>query len=150
MSSTGGTWWRMAIILDRCAFNNHMKAKILFIDDDPDTLQLMVRVAEFLGIDPITSNSPRAALALAAKEIPQLIMVDMQMRRMNGIQFVMNLRKNDLTRKIPTVLISAEKTPKEVAQARKAGANGFFLKPLSIDETTRIIQHFTNPSVTIA
>ena len=121
-----------------------MKAKILFVDDDPDTLQLMIRVAEFLGNDPLTSNSPREALALAAKEIPQLIMVDMQMRKMNGIQFVVNLRKNELTRRIPTVLISAEKRPEEVAQAKKVGANGFFQKPLSIDEMTRIIKHFTN------
>ncbi len=123
-----------------------MKAKILFVDDDPVTLQLMVRVATFLGSDVLTSNSPRAALTLAAREIPQLILVDMQMRKMNGIQFVLNLRKNDLTRKIPTVLISAEKRPEEVAQAKKAGANGFFLKPLSIDEMTRIIQHFTTPA----
>jgi CheY-like chemotaxis protein len=123
--------------------NNHMKAKVLFIDDDPVALQLMVRVATFLGHDALASDSPRAALALAKKEIPQLIMVDMQMRKMNGIQFVANLRKNDLTRKIPTVLISAEKTQAEVDQARKAGANGFFLKPLSIDEMTHIIQHFT-------
>jgi two-component system cell cycle response regulator DivK len=123
-----------------------MKAKILFVDDDPTTLQLMVRVASFLGADSLTSVSPRAALALAAKEQPQLIMVDMQMRKMNGIQFVVNLRKNELTRKIPTVLISAEKKPGEVEQAKKVGANGFFLKPLSIDEMTRIIQHFIKPS----
>jgi CheY-like chemotaxis protein len=124
-----------------------MKAKILFIDDDADNLQLMVRVAKFLGDDPLTSNSPRAALTLAAKEIPQLIMVDMQMRKMTGIQFVANLRKNELTRKIPTVVISAEKRPEEVAEAKKVGANGFFLKPLSIDEMTRIIQHFVKPVV---
>jgi len=133
----------------RADFYNDMKAKILFIDDDPNTLQLMVRVAKFLGNDPLTCNSPRAALALAAKEIPQLIMVDMQMRKMNGIQFIINLKKNELTRKIPTVLISAEKRPDEVAQAKKVGANGFFLKPLSIDEMTRIIQHFTNPAKNI-
>jgi len=41
-------------------------------------------------------------------------------------------------------LISAEKRPEEVAQAKKVGANGFFQKPLSIDEMTRIIKHFTN------
>jgi len=124
-----------------------MKVKILFVDDDPDALQLMVRVARFLESDPLTSNSPRAALALATKEIPQLILVDMQMRKMNGIQFVTDLRKNEVTRRIPTVLISAEKRPEEVALAKKVGANGFFLKPLSIDEMTRIIQHFTKPKI---
>jgi CheY-like chemotaxis protein len=123
-----------------------MKAKILFIDDDPATLQLMVRVAKFLGSDPLTCDSAKEGLALAAKEIPQLIMVDMQMRKMNGIQFITNLRKNELTLEIPTVLISAEKRPDEVAQAKKVGANGFFLKPLSIDEMTRIIQHFIKPA----
>lgn len=122
-----------------------MKAKILFIDDDQATLQLMVRVAKFLGADPLTCDSAKEGLALAAKEIPQLIMVDMQMRKMNGIQFITNLRRNELTQEIPTVLISAEKRPEEVAEAKKAGANGFFLKPLSIDEMTRIIQHFIKP-----
>jgi CheY-like chemotaxis protein len=123
-----------------------MKTKVLFIDDDPNTLQLMLRVATFLGLDAITCNSAKLSLELAEKEIPQLIMVDMQMRQMNGIQFVANLRKKEITREIPTVLISAEKTNEQVDQARKAGANGFFLKPLSIDEMTRILKHFTGPA----
>ena len=105
----------------------------------------MLRVAKFLGSDPLTCDSAKEGLALAVKEIPQLIMVDMQMRKMNGIQFITNLRKNEMTLEIPTVLISAEKRPDEVAQAKKVGANGFFLKPLSIDEMTRIIQHFIKP-----
>jgi CheY-like chemotaxis protein len=117
--------------------------RILFVDDDKDNLQLMVRMASFLGTEAITSSSPRSALALAAKEVPQLILVDMQMHKMNGIQFVINLRKNEATRIIPTVLISAEKRPEEVVQAKKAGANGFFLKPLSIDSLTHIVEHFS-------
>ncbi len=122
-----------------------MKYKVLFVDDDPATLQLMVRVAGFLGHDAITTSKVSEGMEMIDREIPDLVIVDFHMKDVNGIQFVKQVRKNPDLKNIPIVIFSAEKTRQQVESARHAGANGFFLKPIPLDEMTRIIQHFTNP-----
>ncbi len=121
-------------------------AKILFIDDDEPTLQLMGRLAQFLNHDASTSGSVDDGLTLAAQEQPDLVFVDMQMSGMDGVQFTQHLRNNPSTSHIPCVILSADKTKEEVSSAKAAGANGFFLKPVSTDEITRVIRHFTDKS----
>jgi two-component system cell cycle response regulator DivK len=118
-------------------------AKILFIDDDEPTLQLLARLAQFLDHDAITSKSVDDGLTLAAQEQPDLVFVDMQMSGLDGAQFTQRLRGNPATSHIPCVILSADRTKEEVSSAKAAGANGFFLKPVSTDEITRVIKHFT-------
>ncbi len=118
-------------------------AKILFIDDDEATLQLMERLAQFLNHDASSSGSVDDGLTLAAQEHPDLIFVDMQMSGMDGVEFTRKLRSKPQTRHIPCVILSADKTKEEVSAAKNVGANGFFLKPVSTDEITRVIRHFT-------
>ncbi len=122
-----------------------MKYKVLFVDDDQATLQLMIRVAGFLGHDVLTASKAPEGMELIEREYPDLVIVDFQMKDINGIQFVKQVRKNPDLKNIPIVIFSAEKTKQQADGARHAGANGFFLKPIPLDEMTRIIQHFTNP-----
>jgi CheY-like chemotaxis protein len=122
-----------------------MKYKVLFVDDDPATLQLMVRVAGFLGHDALTASKVPDGMELIEREFPDLVIVDFNMKEIDGTQFVKQVRKNPDFKNIPIVIFSAEKTKQQVESARHAGANGFFLKPIPLDDMTRIIQHFTDP-----
>jgi two-component system cell cycle response regulator len=118
-------------------------AKILFIDNDQATLQLMERLTQFLNHDASTCISVTDGLTMAVQEQPDLVFVDMQMTSLDGVEFTRKLRSNPATQHIPCVILSADKTKQEVAAAKEVGANGFFLKPVSTDEITRIIKHFT-------
>lgn len=117
-------------------------ATILFVDDDLTTLQLMIRLAEFINHSAITCSSAVEGLEMAVSRQPDLIFVDKHMKDMDGIEFVRYLRGDAKSRHIPCILLSADKTKDDVAGARAAGANGFFLKPVQLDEITRVIKHF--------
>lgn len=117
-------------------------ATILFVDDDPTTLQLMTRLAEFIHHSAVTCSSAAEGLEKAASQQPDLIFVDRHMHNMDGIEFVRFLRSDAKTRHIPCIILSADKTRADVTVAREAGANGYFLKPVQLDEITRSIKHF--------
>jgi len=61
---------------------------------------------------------------------------------MDGIDFVRFLRSDSRSRRIPCILLSADKTQADVVSARAAGANGYFVKPVQVDDITRVIKHF--------
>ena len=115
---------------------------VLFIDDDVLALQLMSRVSSLLGIRAITSTSPCNGLALAAHEMPSLIMVDMQMEEMDGSEFVREVRRLPNIAHLPILICSAGIDFVEEKQAREAGANGFLQKPVGLKELSRAIQTF--------
>ncbi len=117
-------------------------AKILFVDDDITNLQLMTRLAAFIDHEAVTTTKAEEGLVLAASHSPSVIFVDRQLQGLDGFTFIQRVRSDTLLCHIPCIMLSAEKTVEEVQKARRAGANGFFLKPVSMDELKRIVRHF--------
>lgn len=116
--------------------------RILYIDDDVLVLQLMSKIANLLGFQVITCTSPRKGLALAAREKPSVIMVDMQMDEMNGPEFVRALRGSPDIAHLPVLVCSAGVSYIDEEQARRAGADGFLQKPLSLQQITQVVQTY--------
>jgi two-component system cell cycle response regulator DivK len=118
------------------------KARILFIDDDVLTLNLMGRVTELLGHEALLSSSAAAALELAALENPSLIMVDLSLPDQDGIDVIQSLRKSPVTAATPIFVLSAGIAAKQAEAAKVAGAEGCIEKPLSMDVLTRVINTY--------
>lgn len=120
--------------------------RILFIDDDVLSLQLMSRATTILGFQSILSTSPRRGLRLAADQKPALVMVDMQMDEMDGAEFVRQMRSEPDLAALPVVLCSASADFDIETRARTAGANGVFQKPICIDDLRKIINTYATVS----
>jgi CheY-like chemotaxis protein len=103
-------------------------ACILFVDDDRLTLQLMQRLAGFVGHQALISSSPEQGLQMAKDEKPDLIMVDMFMQDMNGLAFVKALRDCDGAASIPVIVLSAGEGRNDEERALQAGADGYINK----------------------
>lgn len=112
---------------------------ILFVDDDSMSLQLMTRAVELLGHDVWCDPSPRRALRWAAENHPVLILVDLRMMEMNGLDFIRALKTQDETREIPALIFSASIDPRDRVSALEAGADDYLLKPLHITDLKNII-----------
>lgn len=117
-------------------------ANIFFIDDDVFSLKLMEKVASLLGHASASTPSPGEALVLLQKQQPDLIFVDLQMSEMSGIEFTRRLRRSEVGQKIPLVILSAEKTEKDEDAAYMVGADGFLVKPISIDRLESLVSYF--------
>jgi two-component system, cell cycle response regulator DivK len=120
-------------------------SRILFVDDDVLSLQLMSQVSLLLGCQAIVCASPRHALVLAANECPDLILVDMQMDEMDGSEFVRQMRSLPEIAHLPVIIYTAGVDYYDKDKALLAGANGFLEKPISVSLLSQTIQTYALP-----
>ena len=81
--------------------------KILIVDDEPDTVAFVRAVLEDDGFTFRSAADGEAALRLAREEKPDVIIMDVQMPRMDGFQAFYELRKDDATKSIPVIMLTA-------------------------------------------
>ncbi len=102
---------------------------ILIVEDNPVNQLLLRKKITQAGIhSPMSAKSGREAIALALKHNPDLILMDIQLPDMNGLEVIRSLRKQKFAG--PIVAISADDTQEDRDNACAAGANGFIAKPI--------------------
>jgi two-component system chemotaxis response regulator CheY len=74
--------------------------------------------------------------------MPALIIVDMQMDEMNGVEFVRQVRGLPKLARLPVLLCSAGMSPNDQDQARQAGADGFLMKPVGLNMLQETVQKY--------
>lgn len=104
--------------------------KILVADDAEVFRQLEAAQLKMLGHDVIEARNGAEAVRLALEEQPDLILLDVQMPVMDGMQVLAYLTKEERTAHIPIVVITTIGRPKDEEIIRRAGASGFLTKPL--------------------
>jgi len=118
-------------------------ARILFVDDDPLTLETYETIIGFYGHDVLIANNGEQAIQIATEKLPELFVLDMNMPDIHGFDLLRKLRKNPITAEIPAVIVSA--SPDAFAEAAiKAGAQEFRSKPVCPDELLELIGQYTS------
>ena len=107
--------------------HEHGRAHILLIDDDKDQLSLFAKVIRGGGYEVVTAESAQKGLTLIEKKNIDLIVCDVVMPGMDGVEFLHSLRAADTTSDIPVVMISAGNQAMEMALL-EAGADTFCAK----------------------
>ena len=101
--------------------------RVLLIDDDPATTDMLEILIQSYPCSVITANSGEDALTLAHAEKPDLIILDVMMLDMDGMDICKALRKFT---SIPILMLSALYTPDMVAKALDSGADDYLSKPV--------------------
>ncbi|HZW03363.1 MAG TPA: response regulator [Anaerolineaceae bacterium] len=115
-------------------------ARILFLDDDPLTLQLLDKASRLLGHEAIVATNAPLALTLIYSEHPDLVLADMNLPGCDGLAFLKEVRAGD--RELPVLIVSAGLGADETRQVMDAGANGTIDKPLGLDQLAAIITQY--------
>jgi CheY-like chemotaxis protein len=118
-------------------------ARILFVDDDPMTLETLKRSVEIFGHQAIQANSGEQAMKVAADEGPDLIMTDLRLPDMNGLKLVKALKNDPATAAIPVVMLSASVEVDIADICRAAGAEEFVQKPVRLQALQDLIARYT-------
>ena len=108
---------------------------ILVVDDQPVNAQLLRRVLEFAGMRVETAFNGRDALAAVARQIPDLILLDVMMPEMDGIEVCRHLQEQAATRSIPVIFVTARTAKEQKIAGLGVGAVDYLTKPLDLDET---------------
>ena len=108
---------------------------VLVVEDDPDLLTLITRVLEQDGYSVQTAADGEAGLALAcAKPKPNLIISDIMMPDMDGLEMVRRIKEDANTKPTPVIFLTAKQTSKDVIAGIQAGARYYLTKPFKMNE----------------
>ena|SRR5882724_9755719 len=106
-----------------------MIKRILLIDDSRALATSLADILTMEGYEVTIVNNGVKAIAFLEKNIPNLIITDLIMPEMNGIEFIQNIRKEPRYKSIPIIAISADTREERAQEGIAAGANLFFTKP---------------------
>lgn len=118
-------------------------ARILFVDDDPLTLETLKRSVELFGHQAVLASSGETAQALVIEQPPDLIMTDMNLPDTDGLSLVKQLKENPHSADIPVVVLSASPEVDAGEISLAAGAEEFLTKPVRLDKLQSVIEHYT-------
>lgn len=122
------------------------KTNIMIIDDSFTNRVLLRAILDDLEMNVIEVHSGLKALRLIKDYTPDIILLDMCMPQMNGLDFLQELKK--LNKKIPVIVVSVLDDQNYIKQAFQQGASEYLLKPLEVNKLLYTISRYTEYEMT--
>ncbi|QXP67585.1 response regulator [Polaribacter sp. AHE13PA] len=118
--------------------------KILLIEDNLIEIMKMKRTLSLLKLEHTIQEAKNGEEALKILEdksnFPDLILLDLNMPKMSGIEFLSILKKDESIQHIPTVILTTSDNQRDLDQCYKIGVSGYILKPLKYDDYVHKIE----------
>lgn len=105
-----------------------LKRKILLIEDDEATATPLIEILKRGGFTVFHANNGTTGLSLAEKEQPEVILLDIVMPGLSGIDVLATLKKNEATRSIPVLILSQLSDTDTISRGIALGAMGYLVK----------------------
>jgi DNA-binding response OmpR family regulator len=121
-----------------------MKAKILVVDDEPDLLDLIDTNLTAAGLSVLMAASGKDALRLARTLQPQLILLDLMLPELDGLEVCKLLRQDPNTRSIPIIMLTARAAEIDRVLGLELGADDYITKPFSVRELVLRVKKLLN------
>lgn len=109
------------------------KPKIAVVEDDADIAEIVRFALENNGCEVRLARDGADGLALAVGWNPDLVLMDVAMPRMDGLQALKGIRKDVRTRQTPVVMMTARSRGQDVQEAMSAGADDYLIKPFELN-----------------
>jgi two-component system phosphate regulon response regulator PhoB len=107
------------------------REKILVVDDDPDILSLVQYNLEKEGLKVIATQDGQEALRLANSELPQLIVLDLMLPQVDGLEVCRQIKRDQVTSEIPIIMLTAKGEEIDRVVGFELGADDYIAKPFS-------------------
>ena len=105
--------------------------RILVVEDNDDNLYLIRYILEKNGFEAIEARNGLSGIDLAAKEKPDLIIMDIQLPDINGLETTRRIRASKTNRKIPIIALTSYAMAGDRRKALEAGCTGYIEKPIN-------------------
>lgn len=117
---------------------------ILIVEDDEDNLLLTTYILDCLNLNYLVAVDSSSILELAEAHQPNLILLDMILPDISGMEIARRLKQNLATKHIPIVAITALAFPEEREAIKRAGCDDYLVKPFLIEQLEAKIRSFLN------
>jgi CheY-like chemotaxis protein len=108
-----------------------MKHKVLVVDDNPDSVAIMRGVLEGRGYDVAAAHSGTEALQFLKKEKVDLVLLDVMMPEMSGMEVLQRIKEDAGTGRLPVILVTAKTQDEDVLSGYQYGADYYITKPFT-------------------
>lgn len=129
-----------------------MTKTILLVEDNPDDVELTkrsLRDSKFVNKIDVARDGEEAIDFLFCRGAfssrprnnhPDLVLLDLELPRLNGLQVLESIRSNDSTRHIPVVILTCSKEESDIKRGYLLGANSFIRKPVAFDRFVQVVR----------
>jgi len=122
--------------------DNSKQVLVLAVEDGAGNLELIIQVLEIIGFPLITATDGRTAIAMAQQHQPDLILLDMLLPDISGVEVAQRLKQDSRTAQIPIVAVTAMVAEKEKERFLSAGCIDFVAKPYDIEFLETVIKRY--------
>ena len=119
---------------------------ILIVEDNEKNMKLVRDILQAKGYKTLDVNNAEDGVRLALEHIPNLVLMDIQLPGMSGIEALKVLRSNPITAAIPVIAITASVMTQDRQQIMDAGFDGFIEKPINLREFLTTVQASLKPT----
>jgi two-component system KDP operon response regulator KdpE len=119
-----------------------MMAKLMFVDDDEMTLDLMEKTASILGYSAVLCSQGKEAINKAISQKPDIIFIDLGLEDIDGLKLMKMIRETKELSSIPIFIVTAGHSDQDEEKSLAAGASGFLQKPIRFDDLTNAIEKY--------
>ena len=122
-----------------------LELKILLVEDNIIEILKLKRAIENLGMNHEVLEAENGEIALDSikqQEInPDIVLLDLNMPKMNGLEFLAIVRNDESMRHLPIIILSTSNNDRDFMEAYKLGVSGYILKPLKYDDYVKKIEY---------
>jgi CheY-like chemotaxis protein len=125
-----------------------LSCDVLYVEDDLVNFTLVERILEFRPtLKLLHASRGEAGVELAQIHNPKLILLDLNLPDMHGLEVIQKLQSDPSTAQVPVVVLSADATPSQIERLLAAGARNYLTKPFDIDPFLAVVDEMVNASV---
>lgn len=120
---------------------NPRSKRVLIVDDDIDLLQLVCFLLDRINVETITAkNAADAAKILREPPLPDLVILDLMLPGISGMEFLRQMRARAVFDQLPVLVLSALIDPKQIREALDSGADRYLTKPYIANNLLTVAQ----------
>jgi DNA-binding response OmpR family regulator len=121
----------------------HAQKTVMIIEDETDAAEMFAEMMRVNGFRVIKMFSSAPAISLIAQEKPDLIILDVMMPDISGLEVVRYMRRDPNLENIPVIIVSAKSMPNDIKTGLEAGASIYLTKPVGFLELKQAVEQFT-------
>ncbi len=111
-----------------------MQKQVLIVEDEPAIRDMVAFALTRAGIEPVHAADTRTAQEAIAARVPDLVLLDWMLPGMSGLEFARRLRRDELTREVPIIMLTARGEEDDRVSGLDAGIDDYVVKPFSTRE----------------
>ena len=119
-----------------------MPKTILIVEDEPRNMKLLHDLLQRFGYEIIEASDGEQGVKIAGEKIPDLILMDIMMPKMDGLEATRIIKADEKTKHIPIIALTSYAMKGDKEKTIEAGCDGYIAKPIDIKEVLKAIEHF--------